>query len=769
MTRRLDLFRAALLAMAAAAAVASCGEPRDDLDAEPPDASDADHEADADGDEPLPEPRRAETPLIQWVDPFIGTGGVGFGVGSTFPGPQVPFGMVRPGPDTTASSAPPPNHCAGYWYDDPYIKGFSHTRANGMGIPEYGVVALMPTDGMDASKTSWEGYRAPFSHADEEASPGYYAVTFGDSDIRVELTATARVGVHRYTFPAGSDPVVLVDVGHHMADVEVLDGRVEVDPAAAEVAGFVTFRAGYSGRYGGMSVYYAMRFSDVPAAYGVWQAGRLFEGETSRTGADSGAWLGFDATEVEAAVAISFVSEEGARRNLEMPAIEAEWEEALGRVEVEGRSERDFEIFYTALYRTLLMPTLAMDVDGSYRGLDQEVHVADGFTYLTDFSLWDTYRTLHPLLTLLYPERQLDMVRSLVAMARDGGSFPRWPLGVGYTGGMVGDPADIVIADSWVKGVRGFDLREAYDLALVTATAPLPEGSPADDRAGIAEYLELGYVPIEAAGGSASWTLEMAVADFCLGVLAGELGEDEDRASFEERSGNWRNLWDEESGFLIGRNADGGFPDDVAPFAWQDYYAEGNAWQYLWLVPHDLEGLADVMGGREALFARLDTFFEASAAEDYMPVMPSRYYWHGNEPDLHAAWIYSALDRPAGSARWVRWALERHYGDGPDGLPGNDDGGTMSAWYIFSAAGLYPIPGTEDYLLNAPIFTRLVLRLAGGDLVIEAPAASERAVYITAAMLDGVALERARVPWDALPGASLRFDLGPEPSIWATR
>jgi predicted alpha-1,2-mannosidase len=783
--------RSGRAAVALAALLAACGGPAHDAgpadadgdddaadaDAADADAADADDEtrpdAEGDGDEP-PAPRPAARPLVQWVDPFIGTGGLGFGVGAAFPGPQVPFGMARPGPDTTApDSAPAPAHCAGYWYADVLIRGFSTTRPHGMGVPDYGAVALMPTIGMDSTKTSWPGYRSYFSHDTEEASPGYYAVTLDPAGVRVELTATARVGLHRYTFPTGADAVLLVDVGHHLAEVEIIDGRVEVDPGASEVVGFCTVNGDYSSRFGGMPVYFLMRFSRPFESSGVWKAGALFEGETERAGPDSGAWLAFDVTSdpiVEAAVGISFVDEAHARLNLdtEVPAIdfdavreaaEAQWEDALGAAEIEGRSERDFTIFYTALYHALLMPTLATDVDGAYRGLDQEVHQAEGFTYFTDFSLWDTYRTAHPLLALLYPEWQTDMLRSLLAMAHDGGYMPRWPLGIGYTGGMVGDPADIVFADSWVKGVRGFDLRDAYDHMLTTADGPTPEGAAFSGRAGIEDYLALGYVPIEAAGASASWTLEMAHADFALAQLAEALGETADRDRFLERADSWRNLVDPATGFLLGRHADGAFPEGDDPGQWQDYYAEGNAWHYLWAVPHDLEGLADALGGPETFLARLDTFFEESNAERYLPLIPSAWYWHGNEPDLHAAWIYAALDRPDDSARWVRWVLARHYGDGPDGLPGNDDSGALSAWYVFSSIGLYPLAGLDHYLLGSPIFTHVALHLDGGDLAIEAPGSSDRSILVREISLDGVPLDRPRVPHASLPGATLHFEV----------
>lgn len=733
---------------------------------------------------PPPPSMAAARPLTQWVDPFIATGGLGFGVGSAYPGPARPFGMVHPGPDTmdAAGLAPGFAHCPGFWYRDDHIRGFSHTRAHGMGVADYGAVMLMPTVGMDASKTGPDGYGSAYSHDTEAAAPGYYAVTLEDPGVRVELTAGERVAVHRYTFEAGADAVVLSDLGHHLGDVTALDGEVTIDPAAREFSGFSHFSGSYSNRFDGMPVYFVMRFSQPFLSHGVWKAGALFEGELTRAGADSGAWARFDAaTEnvVEVSVGISFVDVAHARENLdaEAPTIdfegmrgatEAAWEEQLSRVEIEARTEEEFRMFYSALYHTLLMPTLATEADGSYRGIDQEVHAVDGFTYYTDFSLWDTFRTLHPMLTLLYPEHQLNFLRSLMAMANDGGYMPRWPLGIGYTGGMVGDGANIVFADSWVKGITDFDLREAYDLMLRTATMPTPEGAAFGGRSGVTEYMDVGYVPVEAAGSSASWTLEVAYMDHGLATLAEALGEDAEAADFRERSGNWENLLDPESGFLIGRNADGTFAD-VDPFIWEPYYAEGNAWHYLWFVPHDLDGLAEALGGRDAFLERLDTFFTQSIRTPYVPLAPDLWYWHGNEPDIHAPWIYSAMDRPAETARVNRWLVNTRYTDGPDGLPGNDDGGTLSAWYVFTALGIFPLTGLDYYLVSGPQVTGATVHLTGGDLTIEAPNASYRDIYVQGATLDGAPLDRARVDHADLAGATLRFEMADTPSTWAER
>ncbi len=733
-----------------------------DANVDPPDA------------EPPPEARPAERPLRQHVNPFVGTGGVGFGVGSASPAPQTPFGLARPGPDTTAAGgAPGFNHCAGYAYQDTFIRGFSQVRPHGMGIPEYGVIALMPTDGMSADKTTMDGHRSAFDHASEQAEPGYYAVTLADTSVEVELTASDHVGHLRATFPEASEKTLLVDVGHFIGELTIVDGEVSVDPVAREVSGFSWFSGGYSGRFGGMPMYFVARFEQAFAGYGVWDDGTLFPGEVHRRGSSVGAWLDFTEPQVHVQVGLSMTDLAHARGNLDAEAGDFDvvraatadrWEDVLGRVEIEARRQRDVRLFYTALYHALLMPTLASDVDGTYRGLDGAVHLAEGFRYFTDFSLWDTYRTQVPLLTLLYPELLRDQLLSLMAMMRDGGYAPRWPLGVGYTGGMVGDSADLVFADAWVKGVRDFDVVEAYEGLRRTAFHPTgpPYGPPTEfsGRRSIERYLDLGYVPMEAGGSSASRTLEYAYDDWGLAFLAEAAGATEDAASLARRAGNWSNLWDAERGMLLGRSEDGSFPAEVDTNAWSDFYAEGNVWQYLWFVPHDLEGLAERMGGVDTLLAHLGELFERSTRRT-STVLPGQFYWHGNEPDIHYAWIPAFFDRPTESARWVRWIVDTFYDTSPAGLPGNDDSGTLSGWLVFAQLGLYPITGWDHYLLATPTIPRAVVHLPGGDLVIEAPQADDGIYrHLGPVLLDGTPLPGARVAHARLAGATLRFDVG---------
>ena len=715
---------------------------------------------------PPPEPRAAPRPYVDLVNPLIGTGGVGFGVGSASVAPQTPFGMARPGPDTASEGgAISFAHCSGYYYeDDPYIWGFSQIRPHGMGVPDYGNVALMPTDGMSAEKTDQVGYRATFDHADETAEVGYYSVALGDG-IQVELTASERVAHHRYTFPESvAAPTVIVDVGHILAtpNVDVAEGSVTIDPAAREVRGLGRIDGGYSSRFGGVGIYFVARFDQPFASHGTFLDGALTPGGTTAEGITAGAYLGFEARAVGVKVGLSFVDEAHAALNLDAEAATfdetraatvALWEELLGRVEVEGRYEDDFVMFYSALYHALLMPTLASDVDGAYRGIDGEVHATDdegeAFRYSTDFSLWDTFRTQTPLLALLYPELLADQLRSLVRMARDGGYVPRWPLGHGYTGGMVGDSADLVFADAYVKGALPMDPAEAYAALRPTAFGPTAPGSAYGGRRGIEEYLDLGYVPIEAAGASASATLEFAYDDWGLALLADAAGETADAAALRERAANWRNLWDPERELLVGRHADGSFPEVVDELTWEDFYAEGNARQYLWYVPHQLDALVELMGGWEAARERLDAFFEGTARRP-MVIIPPTDYWHGNEPDIHAAWVYAAMGDPSESARWVRWITRTFYGPGPDGLPGNDDSGTLSAWLVYSMLGFYPITGWDHYLLGAPFFTRATVHLPGGDLRIDAPESHDGLLTVDELRFEGEVLAEPRIAHDAI-------------------
>jgi len=722
---------------------------------------------------PPPPSTPASEPLIEHVDPFLGTGGSGYNdLGNCYPGPATPYGMVHPGPDTQAEGgAAAFTHTAGYAASDDFINGFSHTRMHGTGTATYGNLGVMPIPQMEPTFTRQEGYMSQFS--DEVASPGYYAVTLERGGIRAELTTTDRVAVHRYTFGGGSQ-AVLFDIGHRVSsDNTVSDGAINIDAASGEISGFATTTGGYAGRFGGNPIYFVARFDRPFVSYGVYADDALTESGTAATGGASGAWFDFDPADADAVVlevAISYVDVEGARANLAAESLafdfdavrantEAVWEQWLSRVRIEARQEQDFRRFYTALYHALLMPTLATDVDGRYRGLDQEVHEAVGYNYYTDFSLWDTYRTLHPMLTLLYPEVQLDFLRSLAAMARDGGAMPRWPQGIGYTGGMIGDPVALVMADSWVKGLWDFDLPGSYDALRRSAFGVASDAFGGRGNAEI--YDRLGYMPVEAGGWSTSETLEFAYADWALATLADALDETADATRFRERAGNWRNTWDPEREFFVGRHEDGRFVESFDDDRWQEYLSEGTVWQYLWLVPHDLDGLAEHMGGSDVMLGRLRTFFEASVRER-RTALPPVWYWHGNEPDLHAAYVFTALGAPDEGGRWSRWVARSWYGDGPTGLPGNDDAGTLSAWLVLATIGIFPITGEDHYLVGSPLSTRTEITLPDGTFVIEAPDASDAAPAPTEARLGDVVLSDFRLPHASIvDGATLHLSMAP--------
>jgi len=727
---------------------------------------------------------------VRVVDPFLGTGAFGAGVGSALPGATRPFGLAKVSPDTRGANGSRVGalHCAGYRYEDELIEGFSHTHVHGTGVTDYGALLLtpalhLPAQG-DAARITEDGYSQPFAHATEEAWPGYYAVSLGDPAVRCELTASERGARHRYTFPVGPRPGLVVDLGHALGDDHVSASELRLDRATGTLRGELVTQGALSGRHGGERLFFVARTQPTWAAAVAWQDDELQPGAARVQGARTGVQLSFEPAAdeqplvVQVAVGLSFVDERGAQDNLEaelpgwdfeatLAEAEQAWATELGRVEVTGGSPEQLEILYTSLYHALQMPTLFSDVDGRYRGFDGGIHrLEEGARYYTDFSLWDTYRTLHPLLTLLYPERQRDMVTSLIRMYEQGGAFPRWPLGTGYTHCMVGSSAEIVVADSWLKGVTDFDLRHAYEGLKLTADGPMPAGSAYHGRSCVRGYLELGYCAADRGGGSVSRTLEYAYDDFALAQIAGALDEVEDEARYRERALSYRNVWDAQERFFRGRNADGSFPDGFVATNWASEYTEGDAWHYRFFVPHDVEGLIELFLSRRVLVRELDTFFGEAEGRGRQP-LPDPYYWHGNEPDIHAAWVYVDAGRPDRTQYYTRWIMEELYRTGPDGLVGNDDAGTLAAWYVFAALGLYPLPATVRYYLGSPLFPWARLLLPSGPVEIRAPGTSATDLYVQRAHLGDEPLDRAWLTHDQLVHASsLTLHMGAQPSEW---
>ncbi len=716
---------------------------------------------------------------IEAVDVFVGTGGDGFGVGSAIPGAAMPYGMVKLSPDTSSTNGAQIqwSHCGGYAFDDPMIVGFSHTHMHGIGVPGYGSVLFMPSVGFDPTGITDNGFRALYDKESEVALPGYYRVTLG-SGIGVELTAGTRTGVHRWTWPANTAEAVLnIDLAYAIGGGRGVAGSVEVLPEQRRVRGFTQTDSDHGGVF---FVWFDAVFDHDFTTQGTWADGVVSEGSTTADSTSVGSWLVFDIAanpKVTAQVGISYTGAEGAALNrmdeevtsFEQARLRAQqsWMERLGRITVRGGIPEEQRIFYSALYHVYQHPTLFTDADDSYRGLDDEVH-NDARPYYTDFSLWDTYRTLHPLLILLEPEESADMAQSLVTMADQWGNLPRWPLATGDTGCMIGTSADVVLAESYLKGVRGFDVEGAWQYMWEHARGPVCCAG----RSGVEQYAALGYVPSDLTGGSVSKTQEYAWDDWALSLLATALDKPDEAAVLWDQSRTIGALWDDDVGFFRGRLEDGSWDPSFESTTWEDYYTEGDAWQHLWLSPH-VDLLSDIMGGREAMLATLEEFFDLTLNDWENSALglwaPLPYYWHGNEPDIHAAYIFAAAGRPHLTQKWVRWIMDTFYGLGPHGLAGNDDAGTLSAWYVFSALGFYPWAGSDLYYVGTPAFAHATVRLPGGDLVVKAKGL-DQGHYVQSVTLNGEPLD---VPWfthdDIVNGGTLSFVLGAEPSDWGSQ
>lgn len=759
-----------------------------------------------------------------YVNPFIGTDlffeGGAMPYGNTYPGAVVPFGMVQLSPDTG-------KNIAGYFYGDKYIEGFSHTHFSGTGISGFGNVLVTAMTGK--LKTDEEGYRSSFSHDSEEASPGYYAVTLEDYRIRAELTATERAGMHRYTFPGSDESHIIIDVSHVLHDVPrytpidiIFDSLVDISPDKQIITGYtkglcpITFAKTLTP----YTVYFAARFDHPFMSYGTWSGNGVNVESTFEKGRDIGAYVTCSTSENEQVlvkVGISFVSEDQALLNLdtEIPHWDFErvksearekWNEALGKIVVEGGSEEDRIKFYTALYHTHLVPSIFSDVNGLYIGYERgkhngendRVHVAEGYTEYATFSLWDTFRAEHPLLTLLQPDVQNDMIRSLIDIYESGGWFPKWPFVNRYTNCMIGDHAIPVIVDSYLKGVNDFDVEKAYEGMKKNSMELPPVSHDFVGRVGLDLYESKGYVPYDAFDVGevlksllnpvshpilyliaspmngmlqcVSITLEYSYDDWCLAQLAKELGRDEDYELFMDRSQNYRNLFDDGTKFMRPKSFTGYWMPLYNPENWYPGFTEGNAWTYSWFVPHDVQGLVELMG-EDLFIERLDSFFEKFVYPGWVEKFSN--YWHGNEPDQHMPYLYNFVRQPWKTQDVVRRIMDELYGTGPNGIPGNEDCGQLSAWYVFSAMGFYPFcPGSTYYTIGSPIFEKVTIHLDNGkDFIIEARNNSKDNRYIQTAKLNGEPLDRTYFEHkEIIDGGRVVFEMGPEPNMgWGSR
>ena len=772
---------------------------------------------------PAPAPAPVTDPAAR-VNPLIGTANGG----NTFPGAVVPFGMLAWSPETTRGDHTRTAAPGGYAYDATRIRGFSVTHLSGTGCRgASGDVPFMPHVGplreSPSADTTDRLYAQRFAHANETAEPGSYQVRLA-SGVNVELTATARTGAARFTFPSGEDAALLVRVSD--SEVGSSDATVTVDEDARTVSGSVTSGnfCGYLGTVNRRS-YYTLHFVavfDRPfASVGAWRNDTLTPGATTASGGTtydgdgypapglgSGAYVGFDTREggtVNVRVGISYVSLANARANLEAEnpgatafdairaAARSAWDDALGRIEIAGGTPDEQVMFYTALYHSLLHMNLASDVGGEYWGFDQQAHRVEngqGAQY-ANFSGWDVYRSQIHLVALVDPKVAGDMAQSLLNQARQyGGVWDRWTHNAGATHVMEGDPSPPTVAGMHAFGAANFDAAAAFASLLEAATVPTPfdlsdEGcrvACVGQRPSLDKWLTLNYIPtVSNAWGGAGETLEDATADFALAQLAARLGKDEAHARLMERSGYWRRLWNPApvtrdgatlaEGYIQNRNEDGTWPD-FDPASSQGF-AEGSSAQYTWMVPFDARGLIDLMGGNDAANRRLDAFFRNEDGTWALTRLGSLKAEMDNEPSIGAAWMYLFSGQPHKTQATVRAAMNGLWRNAPDGIPGNDDLGAMSSWYVWSAMGMYPFfPGRAELVLASPLFPRLVVRRGNGiTITIEAEGAGANAPYVTALRVDGEAWTKPWLPESFVTGGgTLGFRLSGSPDrAWGAR
>ena len=698
------------------------------------------------------------------VDPFIGTAAHGH----TYPGATLPFGAVQLSPDTRLDPADW-DGVSGYHLGDPVIYGFSHTHLSGTGIADGCDILLAPHTGparLGNGRDGRPGYGSAFDHAAETAAPGYYAVLLKDYGIRAELTATERCGFHRYTFPPGPEARITLDLAHRdrvLASSLALVGD-------RELQGFRRSRSWAQDQ----RVYFVARFSRPFREAALVVDGVPAPGRRAAAGTDLKAHVAFGpgGGPVLVKVGLSAVDLAGARNNLqqELPgwdfdtavqdATEA-WRRQLARIDIEGGDARARTAFYTALYHASLAPTLFQDADGRYRGRDLRVHAGDGAGNYSVFSLWDTFRAEHPLLTLIDRRRTGDFLRTFLRQYEQGGRLPVWELWGNETDCMIGYHAVSVLADALLKGVDAVDPVRALEAM---------EHSADEDRCGLGNYRRLGYVPAET-GQSVSRTLEYAYDDWCIAQVARKLGRTADWARFSTRARNYRNLFDPATGFFRGRHADGRWWTPFDPFEINANYTEADAWQYSCFVPQDMTGFMALHGGPAAFARKLLALFAAPSATTgrQQPDVTGMIGQcaHGNEPSHHLAYLFAFTGQAWRTQGLVRRLQLEMYSDRPDGLVGNDDCGQMSAWYVLSALGIYAVtPGSGTYVIGSPLFPKATLRLENGrSFAVRAPNAGPCAPYIQRAALNGRPYFKAFLDYaDIMAGGELELVMGETPN-----
>ncbi len=707
----------------------------------------------------------------EYVNPFIGTDFTG----NTYPGAQAPFGMVQLSPD---NGLPGWDRISGYFYPDSTIAGFSHTHLSGTGAGDLYDISFMPVTLPYKEADAPLGIHSLFSHDEETASAGYYQVRLKDYDINVELTATERCGIQRYTFPE-ADAAIFLNLRKAMNWDFTNDTRIEVVDSVT-IQGY-RFSDGWARD---QHIYFRTRFSKPFASVQLDTATVIKDGK--RIGSSAIARFDFHTSageQILVTTAISGVSMEGAARNLaaEAPADDFDkylavtrknWNEQLSKVEIKSNDIDEKVKFYTALYHSMLAPTIYSDMDGAYYGPDKQVHQADGWTNYSTFSLWDTYRAAHPLYTYIEPQRVNDMVKSFLAFSEQNGRLPVWNFYGSETDMMIGYHAVPVIVDAYLKGIGDFDPKKA--LAACVATANI------DEYRGIGLYKKYGYVPYDVTDhyNSENWslskTLEYAYDDYCIARMAEKLGERQIADEFDKRSLNYKNVYNSQTTFMQPRNNKGSFIEDFSPDDYTPHICESNGWQYFWSVQQDVDGLISLVGGKERFAQKLDSMFTYNpSADEDLPIFSTGMigqYAHGNEPSHHVIYLFNAIGQPWKTQKYAAEVMHELYKNTPAGLCGNEDCGQMSAWYVFSAMGFYPVdPISGKYEIGTPMYPEMKMHLANGKtFTILAPAVSKENIYIQSVKLDGNPYDKSYITHEQIMNGSIfEFEMGNKPGkVW---
>ncbi len=693
--------------------------------------------------------------LISYVNPFIGTGGHGH----TYPGATMPFGMMQLSPDTRLEGW---DGCSGYHYSDDEIYGFTHTHLSGTGVSDYGDILLMPTNkaifnnGADGT----EGYKSKFSHQKEEAKPGYYKVYLEDTDINVELTVSKRSGMHKYDFSSTNQKYIILDLEHRD---QLIEHKIhQVSPNI--IQGFRHSKAWATHQ----KLFFYMEFShefqiQYPLSKNPTKAAMSIHNPNNDP--------------VFVKIGISAVDINGAKNNLQTEIgdktfeevkkeAQYNWEKQLEKIVIESNNTDYKTNFYSSMYHVMIAPNLYQDVDGRYRGMDLKIHQSKEFDYYTVFSLWDTYRAAHPLYTIIEQDKTNDFINTFLAKYDEGGIMPIWDLASNYTGCMIGYHSVSVIADAYLKGIQKYDADKALQAMIYSATR---------NKLGLKSYKNLGFIPVEEESESVSKTLEYAYDDWTIAQMAKAMNKQNAYQKYIKRAQFYKNVYDPKTQFMRGRFRNTWFaPFD--PYEVNFNYTEANAWQYSFYVPQDISGFIELLGGKTVLENNLDKLFTAKnetsgrSQADITGLIGQ--YAHGNEPSHHMAYLYNFVNKPYKSQDKIHQILTKLYTNAPNGISGNEDCGQMSAWYIFSSLGFYPVtPGSNQYIIGTPLFAKVTINLENlNQFTIIANNLSNTNIYIKSAYLNGLKLDRTYITHkEILDGGVLTFEMTDSPSKWGIK